>query len=185
MQKKTEKLIEVAAKSNNRFIDIDESTNLPIQYEKENGDTSIKSRNPSLICPYNSDEFSSVVDSGKCKIPNIYKSQQISEIINKFNKRNNCGVNKNKPCKDNLITLQDIILGGRDQSAEVETHWDEKGKNNGTINCDDVCFCFPESDLENCISKHYGCENEGTCCPYKCSCSDALKKVVKEKQIYK
>ena len=127
------------------------------------------------------------INPGKCKIPNIYRTEQISEIINKFENRKNCGPGKNESCSDKTISLRDFIIGGRDQTANESTHWHGKELNaggNASVDCDDVCFCYPEHEMGNCKSDP-GCENNGTCCPYKCSCSDAINNYkCKEKKLF-
>ena len=167
MKEKEENLIKAYSKIGSNYSEIDYS-DYAMNYGNneevyiENSDGSRKSRNPSLKCPHtqNSEDLSSI-PTGDCIVPTINKTDDIMEVINKFEKRNNCGINKNESCSKYQIKLSDIILSGRNQVDDVSknTHWADK-----SLNCDDVCFCYPESGI---------CDENDPNCPHKCSCSRA------------
>ena len=121
-------------------------------------------------------------------------------MLRQFEKRNNCGPNKNERCSEYYIRLKDFVTGGIDQSADKSTHWGDKSltsglKGPGGVNCDNVCFCYPKdgSDCvssDNCVQPGEYCNEKDMvagvcpiCCPYQCSCSDAKAKGCTQKSI--
>ena len=200
IEKKKINLIKAASRIGSVHREIDDATNEFI-YVNKNGNIVEKSRNPTYICNdvSRSAELTNIAP-GKCMIPRINTTEQISEVINKFEKRNNCGPNKNEKCSEYYIRLKDFVTGGVDQSADKSTHWGDKSltsglKGPGGVNCDNVCFCYPKdgSDCvssDNCVQPGEYCNEKDMvagvcpiCCPYQCSCSDAKAKGCTQKSI--